>query len=65
MLRHPAAECHGKRVYHTWAAARRSARATHRNRDEAVKPYRCHICGRFHVGAADPWTPHRHPQEAA
>lgn len=48
--------CESKRQYPTWAAAKTVAKRQHRNDGwDVMSPYRCHGCGRFHVG---------HPPEA-
>jgi hypothetical protein len=42
--------CDGKVPYDTWKAAKRAARAMHKQFHKAFDIYRCRFCEQFHIG---------------
>jgi hypothetical protein len=52
-------DCDCKRPYPTFTRARHAARALHRNTDDVVHPYRCGVCGKWHLGGVPDARPRR------
>ena len=44
------ASCEGKRGYANWPVADRMAERTRRDTEDALSPYHCRFCQRWHVG---------------
>ena len=49
-LRRDPVDCRGKKAYPKYATARRSARIVYEARSDVVRPFKCGVCGRWHVG---------------
>lgn len=48
----PLISCRGKRAYDTFSVAAKMAQRTTRGTGDAMQPYHCRHCDRFHIGDA-------------
>ena len=48
------AACVGKVAFDTWTQAELAAKRRNKNADLRLRPYRCRVCGKVHVGGGEP-----------
>jgi hypothetical protein len=49
-----AAACSGKVAFDSWALAEAASKRRRKNAGISVRPYRCKVCGKVHLGGGEP-----------